>query len=587
MDALKVLMAHEISRSDSNNPALLFRANSLASKLLDHYMKIKAITPYLHNTLGKLLGRICAISESCEVDPGRVESGASAAQNAKVLQGLVTNIWNSILQSVDKLPVELVELFSHIRMKCMEKYSGDEASQYSAVSGFIFLRFFCPAIITPKLFGMATELPSPVTARNLTLIAKILQNLANLVEFGGAKEPYMVEFNPFIRSNIEAMKFFLQKISQPRIEPYSGSGSGGYSVASSSSFSTATTTPSSSNTTTSVDRRRAYEQLYRLFRSNLPVTSLSAARGGVELMGAMNRLQNMHQRISSPSSSGDGNLLSIMGDKYSMATSAHKSSTIHTNNDGDNTIPVTSSASTSSVASATSASLLQPLPRNDSMSSLKSSSILSIQSVSSFSSSSADDAAAPEVPSKSISDLLPPTLPPRTTPINKLGIDFKFGNFWKDYQSKKAAAAAASIGGARNSGGGSASEKRRGAVANSIHVGDMQDYYLSALSSLETAPTSDQLLVGISEEEEEEVDQDRGISSLLSSQATSESTIVSPTSPSSSSARFFGKFTTSISSKHSDGEDSTSLVDVSATSPTSSKTSKRMSLGAMIKSVRL
>ena len=45
--------------------------------------------------------------------------------------------------------------------------------------------------VQPKLFGIVNDLPDQSTTRNLTLITKIIQALANLNEFG-VKEPYMV-----------------------------------------------------------------------------------------------------------------------------------------------------------------------------------------------------------------------------------------------------------------------------------------------------------------------------------------------------------------------------------------------------------
>ncbi|KAJ7398448.1 RAS p21 protein activator 1 [Pitangus sulphuratus] len=53
--------------------------------------------------------------------------------------------------------------------------------------------------------------PSPTAARTLTLVAKSVQNLANLVEFG-AKEPYMEGVNPFIKSNKHRMIMFLDEL---------------------------------------------------------------------------------------------------------------------------------------------------------------------------------------------------------------------------------------------------------------------------------------------------------------------------------------------------------------------------------------
>jgi len=48
--------------------------------------------------------------------------------------------------------------------------------------------------------------------RSLTLIAKTIQNLGNLVEFG-MKEPYMKDVNPFILSKMEGVKKFIDQIS--------------------------------------------------------------------------------------------------------------------------------------------------------------------------------------------------------------------------------------------------------------------------------------------------------------------------------------------------------------------------------------
>lgn len=57
-----------------------------------------------------------------------------------------------------------------------------------------------------------TDAPPHMASRSLVMIAKCLQNLANLVEFGG-KEPYMEVVNPFILKNKERMIVFLDHLS--------------------------------------------------------------------------------------------------------------------------------------------------------------------------------------------------------------------------------------------------------------------------------------------------------------------------------------------------------------------------------------
>ncbi|CAG0896575.1 unnamed protein product [Darwinula stevensoni] len=69
----------------------------------------------------------------------------------------------------------------------------------------------------PCRVGFA-EPPSQQATRSLIMIAKCLQNLANLVEFGG-KEPYMEVVNPFILKNKERMIVFLDQLSNVKEKP--------------------------------------------------------------------------------------------------------------------------------------------------------------------------------------------------------------------------------------------------------------------------------------------------------------------------------------------------------------------------------
>lgn len=92
------------------------------------------------------------------------------------------------------------KVFGHIRQLIERRY-GAEAGQkdlpYQGVSSFLFLRFFVPAILHPHLFGIwpgmyacsavasfCAELGLGLTEdpvqRTLTLIAKVMQSLANL-----------------------------------------------------------------------------------------------------------------------------------------------------------------------------------------------------------------------------------------------------------------------------------------------------------------------------------------------------------------------------------------------------------------------
>jgi len=60
--------------------------------------------------------------------------------------------------------------------------------------------------------------PNDFTQRNLVLLAKVLQNLANESEFG-SKEPYMVKLNEFVTENISALHKFFDEIMVTYSDP--------------------------------------------------------------------------------------------------------------------------------------------------------------------------------------------------------------------------------------------------------------------------------------------------------------------------------------------------------------------------------
>ncbi len=79
------------------------------------------------------------------------------------------------------------------------------------VSTLFFLRFVCPALITPHVHKIVKKELPPALRRSLILFTKVIQNAANDVLFGG-KESYMKAFNPFLLQNRPKMQSFLNKI---------------------------------------------------------------------------------------------------------------------------------------------------------------------------------------------------------------------------------------------------------------------------------------------------------------------------------------------------------------------------------------
>ncbi|XP_046331942.1 ras GTPase-activating protein nGAP-like isoform X6 [Haliotis rufescens] len=201
-----VVMA-EIARLD--NEHLTFRGNSIATKAMEAYMKLVG-EKYLQDTLGEFVKSIIESLDDCEVDPTKVPNNAQLQCHQKNLDMYSQMAWVKIINSYCYFPSELKEVFASFRDRCRQR--GKEDFSDNLISASIFLRFLCPAILSPSLFKLTQEYPQERAARNLTLIAKTIQTLANFTKFGG-KEEFMTFMNSFVEREATNMKNFLKKIS--------------------------------------------------------------------------------------------------------------------------------------------------------------------------------------------------------------------------------------------------------------------------------------------------------------------------------------------------------------------------------------
>uniref|UniRef100_A0AAZ3S732 RAS p21 protein activator 3 n=1 Tax=Oncorhynchus tshawytscha TaxID=74940 RepID=A0AAZ3S732_ONCTS len=199
-------VAHaEVNRTQ--DPNTIFRGNSLTSKCIDETMKL-AGNHYLQVTLRSMIDEICTDHKPCEIDPEN-------------LRQYVDRIFNMITTSGVRCPTVMCDIFFSLRESAATRFEVDQDVRYTAVSSFIFLRFFAPAILSPNLFQLRPHHPDPATSRTLTLISKTIQTLGSLAKSKSAsfKETYMAAFYDYFNEQKygDAVKNFLDLISQSLI----------------------------------------------------------------------------------------------------------------------------------------------------------------------------------------------------------------------------------------------------------------------------------------------------------------------------------------------------------------------------------
>ncbi|XP_026569797.1 ras GTPase-activating protein 1 [Pseudonaja textilis] len=205
---LRTLNDREICMEDE--ATTLFRATTLASTLMEQYMKATA-TRFVHHALKDSILKIMESKQSCELNPSKLEKNEDVNTNLAHLLSILSELVEKIFMAAEILPPTLRYIYGCLQKSVQSKWPANTTMRTRVVSGFVFLRLICPAILNPRMFNIISDSPSPTAARTLTLVAKSVQNLANLVEFG-AKEPYMEGVNPFIKSNKHRMIMFLDEL---------------------------------------------------------------------------------------------------------------------------------------------------------------------------------------------------------------------------------------------------------------------------------------------------------------------------------------------------------------------------------------
>lgn len=252
----KVTRKNYVSKSAGNSSSnnvfnTLFRGSSIFSKSLEKY-NLRIGQEYLEKVFGDFFSKIAEENKNCEVDPRYVrlqekaertgkplddndsdesdddDEGydsdverkrdqkiqAMVEQNFQNLYDYAEEIWNKIYITSNDLPQQIKTQLKNFRTKVdLACDPDDKVTALNCLSAFIFLRFFCPAILNPKLFYLTKNHQTGNTQRTLTLIAKILLNLANRLEFSPHKEPHLVKMNEFLNKHQEDIYDYFDKIT--------------------------------------------------------------------------------------------------------------------------------------------------------------------------------------------------------------------------------------------------------------------------------------------------------------------------------------------------------------------------------------
>ncbi|KAJ5072326.1 ras gtpase-activating protein [Anaeramoeba ignava] len=204
---IKIAIEKEVS--NSNSPDQLFRANSFATKIIKEF-SLQIGKDFLHLILKEPIEKIMNIKEVVDILPENHTNIETLDEAYEIIENCTNDMLNSILSAQKKIPIDLLEICRYIRQSVQLKFP---EKSLVAVSGFIFLRFFGPSIVSPEDWNSNISNITPTQRKNIVLVGKIVQTLANHADLG-VKDEKLKPLTFAFKNRIEDIDKFLDQISQ-------------------------------------------------------------------------------------------------------------------------------------------------------------------------------------------------------------------------------------------------------------------------------------------------------------------------------------------------------------------------------------
>jgi len=225
----------------------LLRANTALTRMMSTYTRRGPGQQYLKAMLTGVISEIVSDPElNLEINPSKVleqyindyetREGKPYEGNRKpspeecaelpFIQALIAprypqieaaagKLISALRKSVDIVPYGIRWICRQIKRLVLERWPSSTRQQVcSVVGGFFILRFVNPAIATPNAYMLVEAKLSNAARRNVTLLAKVMQTLANNTPFGGLKEMYMAPLNSLLEKYYAELNDILDRLTE-------------------------------------------------------------------------------------------------------------------------------------------------------------------------------------------------------------------------------------------------------------------------------------------------------------------------------------------------------------------------------------
>ena len=136
----------------------LMRSNSLGTKVavtLAH----RVCSPYLRSVFEAPIAVLLRNRSTFEINPSRADEGEDMESNRLLLERVADGFLTAVTSTVGRMPTPLTRLCSYTALlaQALFPHLSEDECHSSALGTFFFLRFFCPAVVSPWSLGLLSQ----------------------------------------------------------------------------------------------------------------------------------------------------------------------------------------------------------------------------------------------------------------------------------------------------------------------------------------------------------------------------------------------------------------------------------------------
>jgi hypothetical protein len=203
-DFMKWAITLEVQKTDT--PEQLFRGHTVATHLLSRIFASESAINFLKSTVLLLIKDL----ESHTDNNNSKNNPTDDKDTVEFYLQAAKRFIETLQKELFIVPLEIREVMVAIKREVAAKFP----EQDNVVIVVWFLRFLCPAILQPHVYGVTEEAPTPQLLQSLLFVSKLLQNVANgittkLDNYGANSK----EVKKFLDVHIPVLKDYAAKLT--------------------------------------------------------------------------------------------------------------------------------------------------------------------------------------------------------------------------------------------------------------------------------------------------------------------------------------------------------------------------------------